>query len=55
MSVITPTATTSKTDVCPADTAEIADCADKAALKMQSQELKKQTANLNTFLTLINV
>ena len=44
-----------KTDVCPADIAEIADYADKAVHKMQFQELIKATASLNTYQTRTNV
>ena len=44
-----------KSDVCLADTVEIADYADKVVHKMQSQELKKKTANLNTYQIPTNV
>lgn len=51
MSVIILPATTSKTDVCPADTAETADFAGKVVLKTPFQELRMKTASLNTFPT----
>ena len=55
MNVITQIAITNKTDACLADIAEIADFVNKAALKMQYQELKKQMASLNMYQTRINV
>ena len=55
MNVTVQIATMSRTDVCPADIAETADYANKAARKMQFQEQIKETANLNTFQTRISV
>lgn len=55
MNVIHLIATMSKTDVCLAAIAEIADYASKAARKMPYQELKKRMENLNTFQTPTNV
>ena len=55
MNVIIQIATTKKTDVCPADIAETADCAGKAVQGMQFQESKKMRANLNMYPIPINV
>jgi len=44
-----------RTDVCPADIAEIADFVNRAARKMLFQELKKRTANMSTYQIRINV
>ena len=49
MNVILQTAITNKIDVCLADIAEIAVCANKAALKMPYPELNMKTDNLNIF------
>ena len=55
MNVTVQIAITNKTGVCHAVIAEIADYANKAAPKMQFQELTKVTANLNMYQTRTNV
>ena len=55
MNVTIQIATMSKTDVCHAAIAEIADYVNRVVLKMPFQELIKKTADLNMYQTRINV